>query len=284
MTKLTKPSTINKIVFNYGTKKDNLSSSIVSSGAKWSVNLSGLQSGTLYYYQPIVEYEGGDKPIYGDIMPFKTYYGTLEYQGDAYYTTLLDNVEFMAENLRATSFNDGTQIPLMTAMTEWASAEGPAQCVAYNKDEYLKDLGRLYNGYAMQTDKVCPEGWRLPKYSDLLKEEFGNYLSGEQLGTGSLFLSDNKYWANPVFCSNELSLSLLPSGCRLDTPQWGSEDGFYGEHWQLYFWALDENNSNSLNAFNGILQLGVEGYIGKYNLYNAGKSRTGYSVRCVRDK
>lgn len=284
VTKLTKPSTITKIVFNYGTEKDNLSSSIVSSDAKWTVNLSGLQPGTLYYYQAIVEYEGGDKPVYGDVVPFKTYYGTLEYQGDVYYTTLLDKVEFMAENLRASSLNDGTKIPLMTALSEWASAEGPAQCVAYNKDEYLKDLGRLYNGYAMQTDKVCPKGWRLPKYSDLLKKEFGNYVSEEQLNTGSLFLPDNKYWANPVFCSNELSLSLLPSGCRLDTPQWDSEDGFYGEHWQLYFWALDENNSNALSAFNGVLQLGVEGYIGKYKLYEAGKSRNGYSVRCVRDK
>ena len=279
-------STITKVLFKYGTQKENLSSSITSTGAKWTVNLSGLAPGTTYYYQPIVEYDGGSDPICGEIMSFKTYYGTLEYQGEVYFTTLLGNVEIMSQNLRSSSLNDGTPIPLMSTTTEWLSAEGPGQCIAFNKEKDLDQLGRLYNGYAIQTNKVCPEGWRLPKYSEVINEAYGRNYSPASIETGSLFLSDRNYWANPVLCSNDLGLSLLPSGCRYGSPYYSAyyDDLFYGERWQTYFWALNDNDSNSLNAICGMLQLGVEGSVYTYGLDDDSRTRIGFSVRCVREK
>lgn len=276
-------SKITKITFKYGISKDNLSSTIVSNNAEWTVNISGLNPSTTYYFRPEVEYEGGDTPIYGDIMSFKTYYGTIEYQGDTYFTTLLSNVEFMSQNLRSTELNDGTPIPLLAALSDWSTAEGPGQCIAFNRDDYLEPMGRLYNGYALQTGKVCPEGWRLPKYSEIFNETNGR-LYEESLNTGSLFQADTHYWANPVFCNNELALSLLPSGYRNTYSSWGAEEGFQGQYWMVYLWALDDSNSNSLSAVNGILQLGIEGNITPYRVNEESAKHYGYAVRCVREK
>lgn len=277
-------SKITKIVFKYGTAEDNLSSTITSSGEKWFASVDNLKPGTLYYYQPVVSYEGGDNPVIGDIMSFRTYYSTLSYQGESYYTTLLGNVEFMAENLRATALNDGTPIPLLSATNDWVETDGLGQCIPYNNSEFLAPMGRLYNGFAVQTEKICPEGWRLPKNSEVLNSSNGNYFGS--LNTGSLFLADKKFWANPVFCNNNQSLSLLPSGCRYgDT--WSLnyyEDGFYGEYWKVYFWSLNDSASNALNAIEGTLQLGVEGYLASIQVNEESGKRIGYAVRCVRDK
>ena len=278
-------STITKVVFKYGTSKDNLSSSIESSDLKSVASLNSLTPGTTYYYQPMVEYEGGNSAVSGEIMSFKTYYSTLDYQGVTYYTTLLGNVEFMSQNLRSVEFNDGTPIPLISPLDDWIAADGPGQCIAYNNEEYLEPLGRLYNGYAVQTGKICPEGWRLPKNSEIINENNGNCY-GESMNTGLLFLPDMKYWANPVLCNNDLSLSLLPSGGRYGDSYFASqfEGGFYGEHWKVYLWSQDDSNSNTLNAIEGTLQMGMEGYVQPYKLYDSSKNRGGYAIRCVRDK
>lgn len=282
-----RPSKITKVEFKYGTSKENLSSSISVTDGKWSANVSGLNPGTTYYYQPYVEYEGGDKPVYGEINSFKTYYGTLEYQGDIYYTTLVGNVEYMSQNLRATALNDGTPIPLKSDRTEWVTATEPSQCVAYNNDSRLEVYGRLYNGYAVTTDKICPEGWRLPKFSEIINENFGMVLvSGKSVMTGSVFLSDKTYWGNPVYCSNDLALSLLPSGFRYGSSGWS--DDFCQEGFTIYFWGINDEESNKLNALKGFLQLGYRGEIfkGEYGpvVSESEINRTGCAVRCVRDK
>ena len=270
-------SKITKSGFNYGTSKDNLTSVVYSSGSDVIAEAKSLQPGTVYYYQPFVEYEGGSDRVLGDILSFRTYYSTLDYQGETYYTTLLGNVEMMAQNLRSSKFNDGTAIPFVSDAAEWSAATGPGQCVAFNKDDYLGSLGRLYNGYAIQTGKVCPEGWRLPKYSEIIDENNNNLLNNTILATGALFLPDRKYWVNPVFCSNILGLSLLPSGYRD-----GGYGNFNGENWQVYIWGLNDADANSLNTINGIMQMGNRGSIEKGKLSEEGRTRGGYAVRCVR--
>ncbi len=260
-------SAITKVVFKYGTSKDNLSSSIESPDSQSAVSITGLTPGTKYYYQPIVEYEGGNSPVIGEIMSFKTYYSTLNYQGVTYYTTLLGNIEFMAQNLRSTNLNDGTPIPLIPSISDWLEANGPGQCIAYNKEEFLEPLGRLYNGYAIQTGKICPEGWRLPKNSELINKNNGD-LHGDSMETGSIFIADTRFWSGPVLCNNDLSLSLLPSGMRYGD-SWSAtqfEEGFSGEHWKVYIWSYDDKNSNSLNAIEGALQMGSQGYVMPYLL------------------
>ena len=271
-------SKITKIVFKYGTSIDNLSSSVETKDAGWTANISALTPGTTYYYRPEVEYEGGTAPIIGNTMSFRTYSGILEYQGETYFTTTYGNVEFMSQNLRSTSLNDGEAIPLLSSSSDWLAAEGPGQCIAFNKNEYLEPFGRLYNGYVIQTGKICPEGWRLPKYSEV-------FLGEHSLETGSVFQADANYWGYGVFCNNDSALSLLPSGYRSSAERDHLyNNGFIGEYHEADFWALNDSDNNSLNAICGIAQIGSEGSLGPFWPNNSTLTTTGFAVRCVREK
>lgn len=271
----------NKVIragFRYGTNKDNLCETVYTNNAELEVEVKQLDAGTVYYYQPFVEYEGGESPSYGNIMSCKTYYGTLNYQGDQYYTTLIGNVEIMSQNLRATALNDGTEIPMLSADSDWSMVEGPAQCYAFNDENLLEDFGRLYNGYAVKTGKICPDGWRVPEFSDIINEYSGSQ-GTDMIMTGSLFMTHDEYWYGPNFCNNDLALSLLPSGCRYA----------YGDYCEkgcnFYMWGYHDQ-TNTLNAIYGLFYVGDTGEIrtSTENIAEGNVDRTGCAIRCVRDK
>ncbi len=70
--------------------------------------------------------------------------------------------EWMAENLRTTKLNDGSEITLVTDNTEWARISSPAFCwYNNNASDSPDDYGVLYNWYAVNTGKLCPAGWHV---------------------------------------------------------------------------------------------------------------------------
>jgi uncharacterized protein (TIGR02145 family) len=69
----------------------------------------------------------------------------------------------MAENLKTTKYNDETAIPLVTDNTAWTNLTTPRYCW-YNNDESNKNIyGAMYNGFTVQTSKLCPTGWHVPR-------------------------------------------------------------------------------------------------------------------------
>ncbi len=96
--------------------------------------------------------------------PFNT---ITDIEGNVYRTIVIGTQEWMAQNLRTTKYNDGTDIPLVTSNETWANLSSDAYCW-YNNDEetYGQAYGALYNWYAVNTDKLCPEGWHVPTDSD----------------------------------------------------------------------------------------------------------------------
>lgn len=276
-------SKITNVVFKYGTSKDNLSSSISVQGANLCVEVSGLTPGTVYYYQPVVEYEGGNKPVYGDVMTFKTHDGILEYQGETYYTTVFNGVEWMAKNLQADKLNDGTPIPNIKESSEWSSTSSPAQCVFNNDDSMLGVYGRYYNKYVIDTDKICPEGWRLPTTNDFT-QNWNNYGYWSAYFENYLCVADMNYYVNPVFGNNLSGFSALPSGIRL-----ANEDP-YSEKWgecrlkgyDFYIWTTCLFDTPRVGVIHIQNQMGVHENIEEYK-YGV-TNNTGCSVRCVREK
>lgn len=269
-----KPQKVTKLEFKYGKSKDNLSSSVVSTDGKWEVNLTGLTPGTIYYYQPIVEYEGGDKPIYGSVMLFKTFDGTLEYQGKTYYTTKFNGIESITQNLQATALNDGTPIQYLKESSDWDSATSPAYCYPYNDEERLEPYGLLYNHHAISSSKICPDGWRLPDKKELALS-YSEKLDLFGDARGPFCLGDNTYWwkSNPIFCSNISGFSAVRSGSRRSSNSWGE---MYCE-----IWGIDSSNMNSLCSITFMAQLGVEDNVESTPIgsYSTG---IGMAVRCVR--
>ena len=61
----------------------------------------------------------------------------------------------MAENLKATKYNDGTDIPNVTSGGAWIALTTPGYCF-YENQENNKEYGALYNWYAANTENLCP--------------------------------------------------------------------------------------------------------------------------------
>ena len=144
------------IKFEYGTTTD-FGSTINSTqnpitghnNQSVSADISGLTSGTTYYVRVYAVNSAGT--TYGNEIIFTTQdKGTVDdIDGNVYKTIKIGNQIWMAENLKVTKFNDGTEIPNITDGCEWYSSTTPEYCW-YNDDISLKDTyGGLYNWYTV---------------------------------------------------------------------------------------------------------------------------------------
>jgi uncharacterized protein (TIGR02145 family) len=90
--------------------------------------------------------------------------------GNEYPTVSIGGKCWMAENLETTRLNDGTPIETYIAgqanAEEWVAATTPTTMRWANGNQ--NTFGSAYNFYAVETGKLCPDGWRVPSYADLL--------------------------------------------------------------------------------------------------------------------
>jgi len=61
-------------------------------------------------------------------------------------------------------YSDGQRIPLMTDLKKWEAATGDAYRI--NKPTDQNYHGYEYNWYAVNSDKLCPPGWRAATLED----------------------------------------------------------------------------------------------------------------------
>ena len=105
--------------------------------------------------------------------------------GNMYNTIIIGNQTWMLENLKTTTFNDGTPItehlngmdwgdlPNQMPQYQWADTSDLNNVV---DEELAFDFyGAMYNHWAIESGKLAPEGWRIPSQADF--EELENYLS-----------------------------------------------------------------------------------------------------------
>jgi uncharacterized protein (TIGR02145 family) len=158
-------------------------------------------------------------------------------QGNKYKTVLIGEQEWMSENLKTTTFNDGTDIPLITDMTDWVRTSTPAYSWYDNKIGNKETYGALYNWYAVNTGKLCPDGWRIATDEDWTK--LAEFLGGDSIAGVKL---------------NKSGFSVLPGGYRYGY-YWGSgifyEKGINGYWWtstratNTHIWSRTINRENA---------------------------------------
>jgi uncharacterized protein (TIGR02145 family) len=191
--------------------------------------------------------------------------------GSSYKTVVIGGQEWMAENLRTTKYNDGTDIPNVMDTTEWSNLNGDAYSWLLNDyDMYGTVYGALYNWYAINTGKLCPSGWHLP--SDEEWKTLTDFLGGATVAGNKLKELGIIAWDNPFSGgTNETGFSALPGGFR------NSTDGKFGGL-KSYgcWWSSTESSEN--------------GAWGRYVTYNQASvfraqyhKRTGFCVRCLKD-
>ena len=87
--------------------------------------------------------------------------GLNDCDGNTYKTVTIGDQIWMAENLKTTKYNDGTDIPVVDPPTWNVSTDG--YYTWYNYDSNNKDrFGAFYNWYAVNSGKLCPVGWHVP--------------------------------------------------------------------------------------------------------------------------
>ena len=260
------------------TTADNITNDGNGTGS-FTSNLSGLTASTTYYVRAYAINSAGT--AYGNEVSFTTtacggcIYSTgagVTFNGYTYTSIVLGNgQEWMAENLRTTTYANGELIPNVTDGTQWSNLTTGAWAHYNNNNQYENSYGKLYNWYTVADPRnVCPTGWHVP--TDAEYTLLTDYLGGGSVAGGKMKSTGTQYWSSPNSgATNESGFSGLPGGFR---------DGFSGSFSYIgkngYWWSSTEGSTNG--AWNRNLIY----YDGDVNRYSTDKG-FGFSVRCLRD-
>lgn len=235
--------------------------------------ITGLTANTKYYVRAYATNSVGTG--YGNVMSFTTLeeisYGTMtDIDGNTYKTVIIGTQTWMAENLKVTKYNDGTNIPNVTDAAEWEDLTSGALCDYDNTPSNSATYGKLYNWYAVNTGKLCPSGWHVPTDAEWTTLT-DYYLGGKVVAGGKLKETGITHWAiSNTDATNETGFTALPGGVRSDFGLFGLV-GLEG-----YWWSATEYSATSAwirgMSYNS-------GGVGVYRTYK----ESGFSVRCVRD-
>ena len=166
----------------------------------------------------------------------------------------------MAENLKVTHYNDGSEIPNITNNDDWINLTNDAYCDYDNNPSNSETYGRLYNWYTVEDSRrICPDGWHVPTHDEL--EILGLYIGDE---------ISSKLMETGIGGTNESGFTALLGGYRI------------GGHYSLlgeigFFWTSTLYNDIRSWA----LTLGLDWP----NIFISSPfhKENGMSIRCVAD-
>jgi len=190
--------------------------------------------------------------------------------GNTYKTVRIGTQIFMAENLRTTRFNDGTDIQLIESGDTWRSLTTPAFCWYENDETSNKEkFGALYNAYTIDSAELCPVGWHVPSREEW--ERLREFLGDTLKGGGKLKEKGTDIWLEPnKGAENSTGFSAAGAGIRYFEGSFTAQSNFNA------LWSSTMEGTK--NEWYLSLYFGDEtvkmGYASKNN---------GFSVRCIKD-
>lgn len=251
-----------------------------SGTGSFTSNLTSLTASTTYYVRAYATNSAGT--AYGNEVSFTTTAGGggivtnpgagVNFNGYTYTSIVLGNgQEWMAENLRTTTYANGDLIPNVTAGTQWSNLTTGAWAHYNNDNQYENPYGKLYNWYTVADPRnVCPTGWHVP--TDAEYTLLTDYLGGETVAGGKMKSTGTQYWSSPNtdYATNESGFSGLPGGNRGTNGSFASV-GYLGGWWSSTEYDTGRAWNRYLTYDNGYVN---RGYTNK---------ERGFSVRCLRD-
>lgn len=200
-------------------------------------------------------------------------------EGNEYQTVIINGQEWMAENLRTSTYADNVPIPNVTDIAEWENLTTGAWVHYGNNSQNEIPYGKLYNWYAVDSPRnVCPTGWHVPTISEWA--DLTDYLSGVApventvpVAGGKMKSTGTQYWESPnVDATNESGFSGLPGGGRLRNNNFAFLSIGTRGHW----WSSTDQGSSLANFYS---LYNIDGAVHISTSYKRG----GCSVRCVKD-
>jgi uncharacterized protein (TIGR02145 family) len=184
----------------------------------------------------------------------------------------------MAENLKASKYNDGTSIPNIKDSTLWKNNTSTGAYVYYKNDAANNaKYGKLYNWYAVSPTtngykNVCPTGWHVP--TDAEWTILIDYLGGDSIAGGKMREVGTKSWNSPNTDATNTSLfSAIPGGGR----DWSGNYMYSGDI--VFYWSSTEYDTGTAWAQ---IQQHTEQALYLSFKDNENK-KIGGSIRCLRD-
>jgi uncharacterized protein (TIGR02145 family) len=191
-------------------------------------------------------------------------------EGNTYKTVKIGTQVWMAENLKTTILNDGTDIPLITDADSWGNLSTPGFCWYNNDGASFKDTyGALYNGYTINTGKLCPAGWHVPEKEEWL--QLRDFLGDSLKGGGNLKEAGTAHWLSPnKGADNSSGLTALGAGIRYFEGTFASILS-YSCIWSATQFASDDEWYTGLYLNDSAFSIDHR------------NKKNGFSVRCLKD-
>lgn len=251
-----------------------ISGSRTSSGSgtgSYSINITGLNNGTVYYVRAFATNNIGTS--YGEQLRFSTSIEDIE--DNVYRTVLIGTQLWMQSDLKTTRYNTGGSIPNITESADWITMTTPGYCWYENLSSYGATYGILYNWYTVATGNLCPSGWHVPTDTEFKTMEL--YLG---VSAGEIDLTD---WRGSDQGSemksstgwdgtNASGFSALPGGYRR-----ADSGNFYALGVLTYWWTASEYDGSTATY-----RLLENGYSGIFR--NATSKRGGKFIRCIKNQ
>ena len=199
--------------------------------------------------------------------------------GNVYKTVIIGQYRWMAENLKTTKYNDGAEIPNIKEQNTWIRLNNGAYSWYNNNESFADTFGLLYNWYAVNTGKLCPDGWRIP--TDAEWKNLEGYVD-TKYGIGDSFwnrsglrgydagqrLKAISGWRPGVTGTDNYGFAALPGGEHLSCFFAAGRSGFW--------WTSSEASEASAYYRNMI-------YSFETVARDTHPKRMGFSVRCIKD-
>lgn len=193
--------------------------------------------------------------------------------GNAYNTIQIGNQVWMSENLKTTTYSDGTPISNVEEYEEWSNLVVPAYSWYNNDSLNSEDYGALYNFYAVETEMLCPEGWHTPTDEDWIELE--SFIGGAVTSGGTMKEYGTAHWKTPnTQATNETGFTALPGGYR-------SYNGTFNLiRIDGYWWSSSEKSW--FGQSNSVVYRNLK-YDEQSIFRHVADKANGFSVRCVQN-
>ena len=199
--------------------------------------------------------------------------------GNVYQTITVGNQIWMLENLKTTTYNDGTPINQYEFGDDWHNgntqidyyqwAETNDSGNLFNGDLPFDYFGAMYNHFAIESGKLAPDGWRIPTTQDFMELE--NFLTNNgQSGTEGEALKTTFGWPNLIGNGTDaIGFRGLPNGYINSV---GGKVGFI-----ICTWATSDVNIQ--NGTRTVINL----FDSKSILYENNAVQIGAGIRCIKE-